>query len=129
MGTWPSRAWTSWRSKNQEGDWSRLRTERFFNSSLAPTSEELVSNADTEDSEPSFDKEDKEDESVIEGKRLRNDRRYWVFNESGSELENRRPLLYRALFGWVRKKGQKDVPFASCNYCCALQHMSLDGHI
>jgi hypothetical protein len=94
MGGWLSTA--AWRpfSKHQQVEgFFKLMKQGYFNLGLAPTTEELCpTDEDNED--------DEEDESFIRGQQLRNDsRRYWVYDESKSVLENRRPAFYSSLFG------------------------------
>jgi hypothetical protein len=106
MGGWLST--TTWRpldSKHQQGeDSNKLNKQGCFNMGLAPTAEELCS--DDEDNVYNEDNnedegDDEEDEPLIRGQQLRNDsRRYWVYNEIKSVLENRRPAFYWSLFGW-----------------------------
>jgi hypothetical protein len=96
MGGWLSTtAWRPFDSKRQQvEDFFKLKKQGYFNLGLAPTSEELCPN-------DGCNEDDKEDESFIRGRQLRNDsRRYWVYDESKSVLENRRPAFYSSLFGW-----------------------------
>lgn len=97
MGGWVSTPWQPWGGKRQSQDFERLNKQGYFNfnSKLTPTAEELCS--DDEDD----DEDDEEDESLAQGQQLRNDsRRCWVYDESKSVLENRRPAFYWSLFGW-----------------------------
>jgi hypothetical protein len=97
-----------WAGNKQHNDrdalFSRLRSQGFFNLKLTPTQEESCTDDDDHDWSPTvyFDSEeddDDDDESMLYGQRLRSDPRHRVYHESSPALENRRPALYRALFG------------------------------
>jgi hypothetical protein len=101
MGGWLSTtAWRPLNNKHQQVEgFFKLKKQGYFNFGLAPTAEELCTG--DEDNEYNEDDDDEEDESFIRGQQLRNDsRRYGVYDESKSVLENRRPAFYWSLFGW-----------------------------
>lgn len=78
-----------------------LRKQGYFNLGLAPTAEELCSYDEYNEDDVNYDGDDEEDESCIRSQQLRSDsRKYWVYDESKSVLENRRPAFYWSLFRW-----------------------------
>ena len=105
MGGLLSKSWLPWRSEQQrEEDFSTLTAQGYFNLNVAPTREE--SDSDEEDNSSSsspplyLNDGDEDDESLIQGRKLRSSPRNWVYDESKSALESRRPVFYRSLFGW-----------------------------
>jgi hypothetical protein len=106
MGGWLSKPWLPWGSEQkqqQSENFSNLATHGYFNLTVAPTLEE-DSDSDDEDSRSSptlyLGNEDEDDEGLIQGRELRTSPRDWVYDESRSALESRRPVFYRSLFRW-----------------------------
>lgn len=102
MGNWLSKGWFPWASKHQIQDIDGWRGQGYFNMKFAPTTEELCSDDDDDNDGWSivgnFDEEE-EDESLVRGQQLRSNHRGWMYDESKSALENRRPDFYSSLFG------------------------------
>ncbi|KAK4129193.1 hypothetical protein N657DRAFT_639765 [Parathielavia appendiculata] len=101
MGGWLSTARIPWSDQSQLRGSNLFTTQVFSTLTLAPTLEELCSDdedvgedgeRDGWDTSDSNDDDD-EEESLRRGRELRSSPHSWVYEESKSRLENRRPGL------------------------------------
>jgi hypothetical protein len=102
MGAWLSTSWLPETNQQARADFKESKAHGFFNLKLAPTREELCSHDEGDDEgwviDFSHEDEEEEDESLILGRELRSHPVDWVYDESKSTLENRRPSFCRRLF-------------------------------
>ena len=103
MGGWISTARLPWGNKQDSMDYQDLRAQGFLNLKLAPTLDELCwdDGDDNEDWSLCLGDEDEyeeDDDALVLGQRLRSRPCDWVYDESKSVLENRRPGFFQSLF-------------------------------
>ena len=104
MGGWLSTARLTWGNTQDSMGYEDLRAQGFLNLKLAPTLDELCWDDGDDNEEWSLcfgdeDEDDEDDDSLMLGQRLRSFCE-WVYDESKSVLENRRPGLFQSLFGY-----------------------------